>query len=405
MPDGVSSSWQEDVVVATRAHILKTDSQAGDGFAYLFSSDTPNKWEMLGPVLKNRKVIIQGGASIDTFAVYREYGTAAFVNPGQSYQPSVQNVLVKGTVPWRHMRFHWSVLDEELMANRSEEKLIGVIRPRQAAAKLDAAKLIEAEWFADPVYGSSVQPLTASYWTVPIFARQVYDYDTSGAATALTYGVNKWGAFQGGLPNNGQSGNAFVDVGGIDPGGAYTSASGFASSTYGRHRNWNFVWSNASGNFTDVDAKNLGHAMDALDFDPPFMVDEIQKTPYALQRLCSCQTVKDSMEQFAREGNDSVGVDVARFQNATLFRGLPVRHIKAMDTYTAYRGYYPIQGYNWAHGHVAVRSGEFFREQTFGPDKTQPDMTTTYSYLSYQPLVTDRQKFSFIGSYVAGSAS
>jgi hypothetical protein len=304
------------------------------------------------------------------------------------------------------MNFNWSVLDDELKKNRGPEKLMPFLGARMTSAKQDAAMLIEKEFWADPSATSDTQPMTASYWLVPVNARQVYDYDTYGAATALTYGVQKWGNWNGGLPNNGQSGNAFTDVGGVDPGGVYTSASGFATSVYNRWRNWNFQWSGSGGQYTDIDGRNLGHAMDAMQWKPPaFLGGDLNATKLGMMRLCSCQVVKDSMEQFQRDSNDSVGMDLAKFQGATLFRSVPLTWIKALDTYSAYRGYFPIYGFNWSQGCVVAREGDFFNEKSFAPTAQQPDTTVTHTFLTYNILTPDRQKFGFVGSYVAGSAS
>ena len=299
MPDGVQDAWQLDVINTTRNAILKSpEGQNMKGFAYLFAPTAPQEYEILGPILKNRKQVMQGGEAIDSYQIYREYGTAAFVRPGQTYQPSIQNVIVKSTVPWRYMNVNWSVLDDELQKNRGPEKLMPFLGARMTAAKQDAALLIENEFWANPSATSDTQPLTASYWIVPINAPQVYEYDQTGAAGALALGVNKWGNWQGSLPSNG----TFTDVGGVDPGGAYTYTSGFATSTYNRWRNWNAQWSNSGGNYTDIDGRNLGHAMDALQWKPPaFLGGDLSATKLGMMRLCSCQAVKDSMEQFQRD--------------------------------------------------------------------------------------------------------
>ena len=321
MSDGISPQHFADAVIATRNHVIAQDRATGqaDGFGYLFSSDTPNIWELLGPLTKGRKMLVRGGTGVDWYTVYREYGSAQFVLPGKTYSPGIVNVMAKGTAPWRHAHYDYSVLRDEILTNRSVEKLAPILGPRRASAKMDMAKMIEAEWWANPSYASEVQPLTQSYWAVPILGLQVTDSNTAVG----TFGSNKWGAFQGGLPNNGAS---YSDVGGIDPGGTYTGVtSGFASETYARHRMWNATWSNSDGKITQTDCQNLGHAMDALDIDIPYIVPELTKAPYTMQRILTCQVIKDSFEQLAREGNDSTGLDVAKYQNQTVFRSLPIR--------------------------------------------------------------------------------
>ena len=398
--DGYAPEFFRDAVLFSRRYAIEQDRVKGqaDGFAYLFSSDTPNKWEFLGPLTQGRKLMVNGGTGIEWNTVYREYGSEQFVLPGKIYQPAIVNVGAQGSAPWRHAHLDYSFLRDEILTNRGKEKLAPIIRMRRTAAFMGMAKMIEAEWWADPSSTSDVQPLTQSYWAVPILGLQVTDSNTAVG----TFGSNKWGAFQGGLPNNGDS---YTSVGGMDPGGVYTGVtSGFASETYARHRNWNFTLSNTNGKITQTDCQNIGHAMDALDIDIPYIVPELTKAPYTMQRILTCQVIKDSFEQLAREGNDSTGLDVAKYQNQTVFRSLPLRRIKALDTAsTTYRGIHPIYINNWAHGHIVVREGEDFLEQTFGPDKYLPDMTTTEVDFTYQFVVSNRQQFAFIGSYVAAS--
>lgn len=393
MPDGLTPQMQEDMVLCARNAIVQQDDAKGiDGFSYLYGAGTPTHFEIIGPILEGRKQLMQGGSAMDWFTVYKDGGSFQFVLPGQTYQPGIVNVMAKGTAPWRHAHWDYSILRNEMMSNRTPEKLCNFLRARKTAEYMGAAVGMESEFFASPVHGSATQPLTFGYWVVPILGIQAGD---SGSVD----GININGAFQGGLPNNG---DAFTDVGGIDPGGEYTDGEGFATETYARHRNWNFDWSNSSGQYTDVDEDNLGNAYDSIDFKPPKFVTGLDELPHKMKRVYVCQVLKNSMERAAKNQNDNIGPDLARYQNATMFRGLPLTWLKLLDTAnTTYRGTNPIMGVNWAHGHIVVREGEDFLEQTFGPDKYLPDMTTTEVDFTYQFVVSNRQQFAFIGSYVA----
>lgn len=387
---------QVDCVLSARNAILKQDDAKGiTGYSYLHGAGTPTHFEILGPVLEGRKQLMKGGSGVDWFTIYRDGGSFQFVLPGQTYQPGIVNVFAKGTAPWCHAHWDYSILRNELLSNREPEKLCDFLRGRKTAEYMNAAINMETAFFADPSYGSDTQPLTLGYWLVPITGAQVSDSGAYG-------GLNVNGAFQGGLPN---AGAVYTDVGGIDP-GYYTAGSthAWSATTYSRHRNWNFGWSNSSGAYTDVDEDNLGNAFDGIDFQPPKFVEDLDKGPNALKRVYVCQVLKNSMERACKNQNDNIGVDLARYQNATLFRSLPLTWLKLLDTAsTTYRGTYPIIGVNWAHGHIVVREGEDFLEQTFGPDKYLPDMTTTEVDFTYQFVVSNRQQFAFIGSYVAAA--
>jgi len=382
---GIETDQFLDVVVSVR----KAYPMMGS-FDYLFDDDCPRKFELLQRLTRGDRVMVRGGQYVANHVVYRETGAAAFVLPAQTYEPGIENVLVEANVPWAHANTNWSIVDEEIRACREPEQLVGIIKPRRGAAKMDLAMLIEAHLWAAADATSKVLPLTVPYYVKPIHGDQVKDDGTYDSNCGVA------GGFQGGVPTG------YSDVAGIDP-GAYVQGTGWDDNTYRRWRNYNWQWSNSSGLYTDTDEDRMGFAFDYMGFESPPMVNEIDTPAFQDTRMYTNRVTKQSMERRAKQQNDQVGFDLAHYQNHTLFRGLPLIWQNRLDTYDAARGYYPTYMLRWNFGGMAVRQGHVFVERTFGGDKYLPDVTTTHLDITYQMWCHNRQLFGAVGSYVAST--
>lgn len=364
---GLKVADMADVVIAVNDAFPSPGS-----FEYLFS-DAEYAWELINRLFQEKRILIKGGENISAYVVYREQGTAEFVEPTQTYQPGIVNVMKKVTIPWAHAHMHWSVVDEEIFACREPEEVVDIILPRRQSAQMGLALLIELQFYAAPDASDSKLPLTIPYWIVPITTTQV------AAGTTLD------GAFQGANPTG------YNDVAGLDA----------SDATYARWRNWNALWDNMSGEYTATNEKRMGRVFRHLNFQTPITVKDLEKPAFNFKRIHTNETTLESMEASAKAQNDNVGRDLARFQGATLFKGLPVAWIKALDTYSASRGYYPTFFLNTAKLRAVVRSGDFFRSKTFPANSIQPDLTTTHEDVSYNIWCPNRQAAGAVLSGVA----
>ena len=385
MPDGVLPSQMADVALSViQAQPL------GQNFDYLYAHDCPRSFELMKQLFpKGGDIQVGGGQEVANYVTYREYGTAAFVLPGQTYQPGIINVMKKASVGWAHTNSHWSVLDHEMLDCRDEEMLINFLGPRRAAAQVDQAMLIENELWAAYDSASETQPRTLPYYITPI--------DTLIVGDAGAYGnTDVAGAFQGG------NASGASDTNGIDP-GLYVDATGWDDETYKRWRNYNFQWSNSSGIWTDTDAERLGWAMDYMGFEAPPNATKLDDPQFSSRRLYTNKVTRQSTWRAAGQQNDQIGPDLAQYQGSVLFRMMPFIWQIQLDTYSAARGYFPTYLVNWNHIKPICKRGRVFLERPFAGDRYQPDTTTTHNDTTYQVWCHNRQLVGAVGSYVAGT--
>ncbi len=369
---GLSATDMADLIISVN------DNYPADGsFEDLFDSSV-HAFELINRIFTREKTSIQGGEYISRFVNYRENGTAEFVQPAQVYQPSISATLKKLTIPWRHAHDHYSIVREELLACREPEQLVNLVVPRRQSTQMALALLIEKRFFGAPDSTSEVLPLSIPYFVVPITTTQV------AAATTLA------GAFQGANPVD-LNAVAFSDCAAIDA----------SDAIYARWRNWNAVSDNSTGDYTQTVEDRLGRMFRHLQFQVPATVEDLKKPAFDNKRVYINETTLQSMEKAAKGQNDQVGRDLAKFQGRTLWNSLPLIWIDALDTYSSTRGYFPVYLINYAHLYPVVRSGDFFRQQTFPADKYQPDVTTTHEDVSYNVLCDNRQGVGGVLSYVA----
>ena len=364
---GLTYSQMTDMVLVTLAQYPPDKN-----VEYLFDSDI-HTFEILNRAFRKERTTIVGGKSINRFVNYRETGTANFVLPAATYQPSISATMAEITIGWRHGHGHFSLIRDELQACRSTEQLVDLIKQRRLATQMDIALLIEKQFLAAPsVADKDSHPYSLPYYVTPITSAQV----TAGTAA---------GEFQG------QNPTGFSDVAGLDS----------SDSLYSRWRNWNANSPNATGEYTDTVEDRLGRMFRNLYFEAPWIASGLTEMRYMNKRIYINETSLMDMERKAKQQNDNVGADLAKYQGATLFKGLPLIWLKPLDTYSAYFGFFPIVCWNWAYATICIREGQFFQTETFPPDKYQPDVTTTHQDVAYNMPVTNRQGIGGILSYVA----
>ena len=340
-----------------------------NGGFYCFDIDAPRSFPLIR-AMQTEPITIKGGEYITWRFNYRDDGDPAFVLPGQTYSPVHKQIIKKLTVPWAHAHTMFTVLDEDVAANREPEQIIDFVALKRKSTGVGHGTLVENKaWAAHPT-SSDTDPYTIPSWIVPITTAQV------AAATS---------GFQGGMPS-GASTLAGLDI---------------TSATYNRFWNYNFVWSNSGGTWTNADAANAGKMFDELDFETPPMAGDFMKPPYNKRRIYVDHTMLESMQQRAREQNDQVGADLAAYQGTVLFRGLRPEWQKQLDTADATaRGAHPFYLVDWSAIRPVVREGEYFRHQVCAPSAQQPDCVTTHVWLVYNLIALSRQRLG-VGSYVA----
>jgi len=350
---------------------------ADKSFEYLFPQQ---KFHFINQMMTDERIRdnIQGGEYISRFVNYRENGAAQFVLPAEVIQPSTIATLKKLTIPWVHAKTHYVVIREELLAYRGAERIVDFLKGKRLTAQVDQALLVENAMWGLTTPGSNKSPLSLFYWMVPITSTQV------AAATTLD------GSHQGANPAG------FSDCGGIDA----------SDSTFSRWRNWNFLWPNSAGEYTETAEDRMDNAFIHLEYEAPENADDLKMPVYKGQKIFVPNAVRQSMRRAMKDQNSQVGVDLWNVNGVSTptFKGVPMVWTPQLDGISdatgAISGSNPVVLANLNYLFPVIREGDFFREDRPRVHAYQPDVTITYIDLSYNVLCNNRQLVGAVGSYV-----
>ncbi|NLW87296.1 MAG: phage major capsid protein [Planctomycetes bacterium] len=304
------------------------------------------------------RVVFDGGTSIVRNVQLGENGSAKFTRPYEPASPTVVDVQGRLRAEWVQATADYSISRQEIMRNRGRERLISLVVSRRQAAMEDLANLLEDyAWQSPSGPADDLHPMGIPYWISPITAAQ---------QTAQEYG------HQGGNPAG------FLNCGGIDCSDAANQ----------RWRNYNDSWAQAGGEIGDDDIIKITRMLRRLRFRSPVFLNDIDGDSYRNLRLYTNEHVLESLEEYARLNNDSIGTDIGKYAGATVIKNLPVIWVEQLDADETN----PLYAINHACFHPFVMEGDFFRETGPMNSRRQHDVFTTFVDLQFNFICTNRQR-------------
>jgi hypothetical protein len=300
----------------------------------------------MSELLRKNRVTFDSGTGIQFNLMVGHSGAAKEVGLFEVDSLDIQDQMITGNIPWRHVNVNYAIERREIAMNREPRRLVELIKIRRSDAMASLAELMESRFWGKPTTSADQKQVYGiGYWIV---------YNPSANAPG----------FEGGNPAGFSQGAANID-----------------STAYPRWKNW-------SAKHT---ADNIGALIDnwreaavKTMFKP---VPGVQDTPYGTGNNYGYYTNYDvygRLEKQLTQQNDNLGNDLAPKDGKVIFRGVPVTYVPYMDRSQAE----PVFGINWGKFRPVFLSGEFMRES--GPDVAANQHTvfvthvdTTLNFMCY----------------------
>jgi hypothetical protein len=326
-----------------------------------------NKW------LQDDKVIFDGGKRIEKLVKISDTGVAEFTNPMAETSYDLANVMDTIIAPWRLAHVYHAVTDDEVEENRpSALQLQNLLNVRRLTAADDMANLLESWTFKAPSGATTSQkdfPYGVPYSVVPITGAQV---------TAATYG------------HQGANNTNYSDCYNLD-----TSTTAKAL-----FRNYNDVWTNASGEITDDDVVKITRMLRRLKFRGPITAKQYESKMAESLALYTSEVLLESAEKKARANNDNLGADLGKYAGSVVTKGIPWQWAEELDDTARFT--YPLIALDHNAFVTFVQKGEFYRELKPKRLERQPRVIVTDVYLKFNWININRRRCGRI-DYVAAA--
>ena len=326
---------------------------------------------------KKDKKKIQAGNSVVWNILVKDSGAAEQVQQYATYTGSVVNTQTQATAPWTYLQTAYHIERREILQNRKPARLVELLQSRRVGAIMDAANLLEEKaWTPLATNTTTIDPYSIPYWIVsPVAAA------SAGFNGTLPYAVD---------------GSLFTTCAGID---ASTAANL-------RWRNYNVISGTTDGTIIDTEIDKLTEMYRKMNFKSPVRFEMSAPELQNLRIYCG-NTRMGEFEKRARQNNDNLGADIAKYQGMTLFNGVIISYVPVLDTYDAAAaatnkttGAYPVYFINHSAFKEVVLEGDDMRESEPIIDRDQHNVFSNFIDLTYNFMLEDRRAGGAVMSYV-----
>ena len=335
------------------------------GFTMLFGKHT---FFMLDQTFGPDKIESEGGTQIVRDVIYRDGGSAQWVQPGAVREVGTLDIITQVTVPFVNVVDNFSITEAELRRNRGRAKLKNLQASRRLACKVRLATGIDERMLQAPTSSTDkIHPYGLPYWAVKITGTQ--------AATAA-YAQGK---------HQGENPSGFSTTGGIDA----------SDSTYSRWRNYCAAWTNTDGDITEDDLLRVGQMHRNLRWQVPRILADLATPAFKKLSIITNQEILNSVGKATRRLNDQIGWDAMKgygigygdMGNPT-FGGIPLMWADYLENDTDN----PLYMVNHDHLYPVIEEGCWFRELPAMRQPAQPDTFVSHVDCGFNLLCRDRQK-------------
>jgi len=330
--------------------VTATQKDLGKGKLSQIAQAFPN-YPFVDRIMNRDQVKFHSGTSIQRTIMYKTSGAARHVGMFTPDVVNVANVLATIDIPWRHNTTNYAFEHREFLVNRTPAQIVDLIKVRRLDSYLSLAELFEASAWAKPTDSSDkVTPMGLPYWVVK-------------------------GASQG--------------FNGLNPAGFTSGAGGLDSATYTTWANWTDVYTTVSKD--DLISK-MRLAFRKIDFKQPTTVKEFRTgLGRKLAIFMNLETLQ-ALEQLAEAQNESLGRDIASMDGQTVFRGLPMQWIPALDSDTTD----PIYMIDTRHYYPVFLEGDYLRESKPAVSPDQHNTLVVHVDCTWNLYCDDRRRQAVI---------
>lgn len=309
------------------------------------------EYEVLPKMLKQDKVVFDGGKGITRNAMVTDSGAAKHVGLFAVDDVNVGDVMKTFTVPWRHTTTSYAFDRREEAMNSGAQAIVDLIKVRRADAMISLAKLLESTFWGKPA---------------------------TSADTTTPYGLDYWIVYSATTGFNGGNPTGFSDgCGGLD------------STTYTR-------WRNYTAQYTDVTKADLIAKMRTAhrktDFKSPVDIPDYRTGKGQSFRIYMNETTIAAMETLGEGQNENLGRDLAAMDGTLTFRKNPLIYIPQLDDDTGN----PVYMVNWNAFFLAFLRGEYLREEKPTKASKQHTVFEVFVDLTWNTVCVDRRRQALI---------
>lgn len=264
-------------------------------------------WPVMNQWLAKDRMQLKSGTHIKWEVMITESGFARFMQPMDSKEYKIKDVMGTLIAPWRLLSSHYVQLVDEMEENASSTtQLQNLLKIRRTDCAIDIANQLEGRaWLAPNSSSDEDNPFGVPYAVVPITGTQV----TAGQSGFI-----------------GQNASGFNDCYGMDA----------SLAKYARWRSYADVWTNGNANLTEDDITKVTRMLRQLRYKGPINAKEFSSGTFDNLRLYCGQTLLESAEKKARANNDSLGSDLGRFAGQANTRGISWNWEEELDSSSMY---------------------------------------------------------------------
>jgi hypothetical protein len=295
-------------------------------------------------LLKKKRRLFRGGRGIEVNLFDALGSTADHVGLLDAENPQFKDHLTQMTTPWVHSREYYMMeYRMDVLMNRGEEKLVDIMKVREAAAMISLIEEIEDKLWEVVAVGDSDNPRGIPYWIV----------------------TNATEGFNGGHP------------------GSHTSIGGVDVAVHPNFKNY-------TDTYTDIvkldSVKKTRRMLKKIKWRSPVTLAEY-RTQDDMRLLMNTETLL-SHEDLAQQQNQNLRADLAMYDGSTVIKKIPLTDVPQLDADTTN----PIFAINFGTFKFAALRGDFFRRTAKDGGLTQPNVTATFIWLTYNGVCYDRRR-------------
>jgi hypothetical protein len=309
-------------------------------------------------VMEKDQVEEQTGGSFVFVAKVVQSENAQFVNLAQEIVPTVEDHMIQGTVPIRHMNTHMAVEDREIIMNSgNEQQIVDLIKERTTDAKISMADRMEVAGWSHPASSTALQAYGVPSWLVK---------DSSEG-------------FNGGNP------------------------SGFSSGIAGINADTYPGWKNYTFSFNAVTRQDFVRKLKTGMYKTDWRTPVAFPNPSGNTGGVKDRGIRNSMEHFTtfnntnqleelcESRNDNLGNDLSRFSGQVTIQRTIIYAVPYLDAADSTD---PIYSIDWRPWKIIFLRGENMKQTGPYRHPTQPRTNITHWDSSYQLVCRDRRKQS-----------
>ena len=327
--------------------------------------------------------LYRGGKIIDKEVMVTESTTAQNVGAYQTFDPNVEHFVAVATQRWAGTGDSYVIDEIENGMNVGAARIVDMIKIRRQGCFMGLANRVEESFYACPASTGTDAPMG-----IPNYVCEIAEAGEG---------------FYGGVPRN--DGTTYGStVSGINPlsSGSGTSSILPAADTATYKTRWRNYCAGGSGYYLgEVDTTavtTMSKAFLKIGFQAPRHMADLANEENPVSRLRIFAGINPVIEfaKLARAGNDQLGADVARYDNKTVFNGIPIEYMPVLDAQTTLTD--PIYMLDFNHLYPVIQSGfelkEYPRQQP-----QQPTVVAVYVIMRWNLVCTDRRRQAVIHEY------